>query len=162
MEIQVGNKNEEYDLPRMAKRLDEKTMKGSRVTPKTAGIESTWKQDTKLSPITTHLFLGIYTCKMDKGQRELTANAISLSSITATVRSKGVACQNVWHLLEINLTINLLNHWPPSFSAIKDAICWFREKKISQLLNLSASSMLNPTRLTFHTPFWSVKNRFPS
>lgn len=37
----MGNKNEEYDLPRMAKRLDEKTMKGSRVTPKTAGIEST-------------------------------------------------------------------------------------------------------------------------
>lgn len=33
--------NEEYYLPRMAKRLDVKTMKGSRVTPKTAGIEST-------------------------------------------------------------------------------------------------------------------------
>lgn len=47
--------------PKMAKRLDVKTTNGSRVTPKTAGIEST-------------------------------ANAMSLSSITATVRSKGVAC----------------------------------------------------------------------
>lgn len=45
----------------MANRLDENTMKGSLVTPKTAGIEST-------------------------------AKAMSLSSITATVRSNGVAC----------------------------------------------------------------------
>lgn len=29
------------ELPKMAKRLEEKTMKGSRVTPKTAGMEST-------------------------------------------------------------------------------------------------------------------------
>lgn len=29
------------NVPKMAKKLDEKTMKGSRVTPKTAGIEST-------------------------------------------------------------------------------------------------------------------------
>lgn len=28
-------------LPKIAKRLEVKTMKGSRVTPKTAGIEST-------------------------------------------------------------------------------------------------------------------------
>lgn len=32
---------------------------------------------------------------MDKQERKPTANAISLSSITATVRSRGVACQNV-------------------------------------------------------------------
>lgn len=47
--------------PKMAKKFDVITMKGSLVTPKTAGIEST-------------------------------ANAISLSSITAMVSSKGVAC----------------------------------------------------------------------
>lgn len=29
-------------LPRMAKRLEENTINGSRVTPKTAGIESTY------------------------------------------------------------------------------------------------------------------------
>lgn len=34
-------KRKKQKLPKMAKRLDVKTMKGSRVIPKTAGIEST-------------------------------------------------------------------------------------------------------------------------
>lgn len=40
--------------------------------------------------------------------RKLTANAISLSSITATVRSKGVACPKCLRLLKIR-KINLQN-----------------------------------------------------
>lgn len=62
--------------PKMAKKLEVKTTKGSRVTPKTAGIEST-------------------------------ANTISLSSITATVRSNGVACPKCFTPVRNQVKINL-------------------------------------------------------
>lgn len=75
-------------LPEIAKRFEEKTMKGSRVTPKTAGIESTCKHERKcISSHITQETLGY----MGRQTGKPTANAISLSSMTATVRSKGVA-----------------------------------------------------------------------
>ena len=68
-------------------------MKGSRVTPKTAGIESTCKHEKKLKKKQfSHKAIKQEKLGDMGGQTgEPTANAISLSSMTATVRSKGVA-----------------------------------------------------------------------
>lgn len=41
--IALHRKHRQENSPKMAKRLELKTMNGSRVTPKTAGIESTYK-----------------------------------------------------------------------------------------------------------------------
>lgn len=39
--VSAHHKNVKVELPKIANKFEERTIKGSRVTPKTAGIEST-------------------------------------------------------------------------------------------------------------------------
>ena len=59
-------------------------------------------------PICTYLYICIIHDIIDR-MREHTANAISLSSITATVRNKGVACPKCLTPVRDQLPINLTN-----------------------------------------------------